>query len=142
MLNYVLQYLKGSAAAIIAAVISLSFLLEVIYHNFDSVQFYFISVFGSVIGYLFGLIAFACFLLANRKGYTQLTKYLIFLVLGLISGGIVEFFTGLMLFPASFVSTIIGSFAFIISQKIKSKLAILIISVIPLIVIFIYPLFW
>lgn len=142
MFNYVLYYLKGSAASIIAALISISFLVEVVYHNFDSDQFYFMSVFGSVFGYLFGLIAFACFLLANRKGYTPLKKYLIFLVLGVVSGGIIELFTGLMIFPVSIVSTIIGSFAFIISQKIKSKVASLIITVIPFIIIFIYPLSW
>ncbi|WP_046178846.1 hypothetical protein [Domibacillus tundrae] len=142
MLNYILRYLKGSAAAIIAAVISLSFLVEASYHNFDSDQFYFFSLYATVFGYLFGLIAFACFFLMDKKGYTSLKKYLIFLVLGVTSGGIVELFTELWFFPVAFVSTIIGSFAFIVSQKIKSKLAILVISVIPLIVIFIYPLFW
>ncbi|WP_018393264.1 hypothetical protein [Bacillus sp. 37MA] len=86
-----LIYLKSSASAIITAVFSLSFIHGIMNGDFLIDQIYFIILYASVFGYLFGLLGVAFLFLIKHKGYTSSKSYFIFLFLGVIIGDTAEF---------------------------------------------------
>lgn len=137
-----LNYLKSSAAAIVLAVLSLSGILLISGDSFTIDEFYSIFIFAACFGYFFGLLGLVCLYVVKQKDYRHLKSYFLFFLLGVFSGGIVEFITESMLFPMALIATVLGSLTFLSSQNIKSKTISWILSVIPPFVIFGFPLFW
>ncbi|OCA90318.1 hypothetical protein [Pseudobacillus wudalianchiensis] len=144
MISYLISYLKGSAAAIIIASFSLMISSQIVFQDISYIyhDFYGMFVFASIFGYIYGILGLACLFLIRWKVYRGIKSYFVFFLLGGIGGTITEFIFEWDLIPFLMISTILGSLAFLASQKIKNKVISWIICVIPSLVIFVFPRFW
>jgi len=138
-----LNYLKGSASAIIVAVLTLTFASNIMFKDFSFsfADIYFVLVYASIIGYLLGVLGQVCIFLIKRRNNGNGKSILLFLFLGGISGIIVEFIMEWSFAPLIIISTILGALAFWRVQKIQIKVYSFIISVLPLTIIVLFPFF-
>ncbi|MGG3451802.1 hypothetical protein [Domibacillus aminovorans] len=130
-----INYLKGSGGAI--AVTTLG--LVIIAMGLD--YFYVVLLYVSGYGYVFGLLGLACLFLIKKKKYSTAKSYLVFLSLGIVCGGIMEFLAEGELFPNLLILTMLGSLVFLAVQKIEFKAAVYTISALPLLIIGLYTLY-
>lgn len=138
-----LNYLKGSASAIIVAALTLTFGVTIMFidFSFSFEDIYIILVYASILGYLLGLLGQVSILLIKRKSIGKGKSILLYLFLGGISGIIVEFIIEWSFFPLIIISTILGALTFWGVQKIQSKVFSCIISLPPLTIIVLFPFF-
>lgn len=126
-----LNYFKGSASAIIIALLVLFIIGQFDYKNYFFSIFLVISIFG----YLFGILGMFLLILIKKKGYSSIKSYSIFLFLGIGLGGIVELVAEGYLFPTLIITTIASSLSFLASQTINSKFIAYPLSLLPVIII-------